>query len=37
LKAKVDAGADFIITQFFFDTKLLLEFIRDCRAVGITW
>ena len=36
LKEKVDAGADFIITQFTFSTTNLLNFIRDCRNIGIT-
>jgi len=35
LREKVDAGADFIITQLFYDTKLFLKFVRDCRALGI--
>lgn len=35
LKLKVDAGADFIITQLFYDTKLFLKFVRDCRAIGL--
>ncbi|TMW58317.1 hypothetical protein Poli38472_011905 [Pythium oligandrum] len=36
LKLKQDAGADFIITQFFFDTDNLLQWVKDCRDMGIT-
>ncbi|CAG8786655.1 1179_t:CDS:2, partial [Gigaspora margarita] len=36
LKDKVDAGADFIVTQVFYDVDLFLDWVKKCRAIGIT-
>ncbi|EZA62342.1 Methylenetetrahydrofolate reductase [Ooceraea biroi] len=35
LKAKVDAGADFIITQICFESQAIIDFVNDCRKIGI--
>ena len=36
LKQKIAKGAEYIITQMFFDNAKYFEFVRRCRAEGIT-
>lgn len=34
-KAKIDAGANYIVTQMFFDNQKYFDYVKACRAAGI--
>lgn len=32
---QIDAGADLVVTQLFYDVDQFIQYEKDCRSVGI--
>ena len=35
MKKKVNAGADYVVTQMFYDNQKYFDFVKGCRNIGI--
>jgi methylenetetrahydrofolate reductase (NADPH) len=35
LKAKIEAGAEYVVTQMFFDNKVYFDYVKKCREMNI--
>jgi methylenetetrahydrofolate reductase (NADPH) len=36
VKEKIDAGAEYVVTQMFYDNKVYFKFVELCRQIGIS-
>ena len=36
LQEKINSGADYIVTQLFYDNQVYFDFLKECREAGIT-
>jgi methylenetetrahydrofolate reductase (NADPH) len=33
---KIEAGAEFVITQLFYENDIFFDWVKDCKEAGIT-